>query len=295
MAAHGSPRWDERNMGESRTPLEPSSRETLERGRAMVAAARRIVVLTGAGISAESGVLTFRGPDGLWQGRRPEELATPEAFRRDPRAVWEWYAWRRERIAACRPNAGHLALARLALERPGVALVTQNVDGLHELAAREVAGERRAEPAHPLELHGAIFRVRCTGCGARADHRDPVDAREHEALPRCRRCAGLLRPDVVWFGEPLPADTLDAAFRAASSADIALAVGTSAIVEPAASIPRFAIANGGRLIEVNPEPTPLSRAAAWWFELPRPWRCPRCWSGIPAPDPASGRSCPLGR
>jgi NAD-dependent deacetylase len=143
----------------------------IERARALLAEAARVVVLTGAGISAESGVPTFRGPDGHWRGRRPEELATPEAFRRDPRAVWEWYAWRRERIADCRPNAGHLALARLALARDGVTLVTQNVDGLHHLAAREVAGEGAPDAALPLELHGAIFRVRCTGCGASALHR----------------------------------------------------------------------------------------------------------------------------
>lgn len=235
--------------------------------RSLLQAAERIVVLTGAGISAESGVPTFRGEDGLWKTYRAEELATPGAFQRDPRLVWEWYDWRRGFIAACAPNAAHRALARLARERPDVTLVTQNVDGLHALAAAEPgsgAGPAAAadDPAVPLELHGSIFRVRCLECGRRRPHRDPVDVSTRETLPRCSDCGGLLRPDVVWFGEMLPADTLEAAFRAAAAADVCLVVGTSALVHPAASVPLATLRGGGALIEVNPAPTPLSDRCA---------------------------------
>lgn len=231
----------------------PAARAALER-------ADRIVALTGAGISADSGVPTFRGRAGLWRQWRPEDLATPEAFRRDPRLVWEWYAWRRDRIAACRANAGHLALAALALTRPGVTIVTQNVDGLHAEAAR-LEAERRglaSDPALPLELHGSLFRFRCSPCGARTPHRDAVDASSVETLPRCDSCGGLLRPDVVWFGEPLPADLLAQALEAAAQADACVVVGTSAVVYPAAGVALRALEAGAALIEVNPEATALT-------------------------------------
>jgi NAD-dependent deacetylase len=236
----------------------------VERARELVAGAQRIVVLTGAGVSAESGVPTFRGAGGLWKSHRPEELATPEAFARDPRTVWEWYAWRRSIIAGCTPNAAHLALARLALTRDDVTLVTQNVDGLHHRAADAVApdvGAADAARAYPLEVHGAMHRDRCAACGRRSPGRPDVDTSSVDALPRCGPCGGLLRPDVVWFGEALDGDLLGAAFAAAEAADLCLVVGTSSVVYPAASIPEIALGSGAAVVEVNPEPTPLSRHA----------------------------------
>jgi len=224
-----------------------------------VDAAHRIVVLSGAGLSAESGVPVFRGAQGLWKTHRPEDLATPEAFRRDPRLVWEWYAWRRQVVFACAPNEGHRAIARRAAQGR-FAVVTQNVDGLHararaELAAQEVVG-------YPLlELHGALQRDRCSGCGARSEA-VAVDGTSTATLPRCVRCGSLLRPDVVWFGESLDLSVLDTSFRLASEADVCLVVGTSAVVHPAASIPLATRQAGGVIVEVNPEPTPLSRHAA---------------------------------
>lgn len=239
----------------------------LAEARTLLAGARRLVVLTGAGISAESGVPTFRGEEGLWKSFRAEELATPEAFRRDPRLVWEWYGWRRERVGACAPNPGHLALARRALAG-GTTLVTQNVDGLHEAAALAVAGGMDPGPALPLELHGALFRDRCTRCGRRREGRGPVDASSFEALPRCPPCGGLLRPDVVWFGEALDGTTLQKAFARAAEADVCLVVGTSALVQPAASVPLFTLRGGGRVVEVNPAETPLSSQAHVWVRGP---------------------------
>ncbi len=234
----------------------------VEEARRLLEGARRVVVLTGAGISAESGVPTFRDAQGLWKTHRPEDLATPEAFRRDPRLVWEWYAWRRDVIAACRPNAAHLALARFALEAGrDVTIVTQNVDGLHDAAARLVAGPLDPFPALSLELHGALFRDRCSGCGARSEARTSVDATSRETLPRCVRCGSLLRPDVVWFGEALDLALLDRALRAAAVADVCLVVGTSAVVYPAASIPAATLGAGGLIVEVNPNDTPLTPRA----------------------------------
>ena len=238
--------------------------EDLTRARDAVRGAHRIVVLTGAGVSAESGVPTFRGPGGLWKTHRPEELATPEAFARDPRLVWEWYAWRRGLVAACAPNAAHLALARLALNRPDTLLVTQNVDGLHHRAAEEAVGPH-GDPstAYPLEVHGAIHRDRCSGCGRRTPALESMDTSSADTLPRCVACASLLRPDVVWFGEALDAAVLERVWEAAGKADLCLVVGTSAVVYPAAAVPEVTIARGGRVIEVNPEVTPLTAKATW--------------------------------
>ena len=233
----------------------------IARARTLLEGARSILVLTGAGISAESGVPTFRGKGGLWHSHRPEDLATPEAFQRDPRLVWEWYGWRRELIARSRPNPGHRALAGWTLARTGITLVTQKVDGLHETAAREAAYGREAAPALPIELHGSLFRVRCTGCAYRGQDRATVDASDSEALPHCSRCGALLRPDVVWFGESLDAALLDSAFRAAEEAEVCLGVGTSALVHPAASLPLATLRAGGRLVEVNPDPTVLTDLA----------------------------------
>jgi NAD-dependent deacetylase len=209
--------------------------------------AHRVLALTGAGVSAESGVPTFRGPEGLWRQFRPEDLATPEAFARDARLVWEWYTWRREKVGGCRPNAAHHALAALDARTPEFLLATQNVDGLHALA-----GSRRM-----VELHGSLWRVRCTGCGTAAEHRQPFS----ELPPRCG-CSALLRPDVVWFGEALEPRVLERAFAAAREADVVIVAGTSSLVYPAAALPEAALWAGAFVVEVNPEPTPLSAKAA---------------------------------
>jgi NAD-dependent deacetylase len=212
-----------------------------------LAQARRLLVLTGAGVSAESGVPTFRGPEGLWRQRRPEELASPEAFARDPRRVWEWYAWRRERIAALRPNAAHAAIAELEARATGFLLATQNVDRLHQ-----AAGSRRL-----VELHGSLWVVRCEGCGFEGeDLRVPLP----ELPPPCA-CGGVLRPGVVWFGEVLPRAALEAAFRAGETAELVLVVGTSSLVYPAAAIAPCARARGAYVLEVNAEDTPLTPLA----------------------------------
>jgi NAD-dependent deacetylase len=242
--------------------------DELLRAREILGESPRVLVLTGAGISAESGIPTFRGPEGLWKEHRAEDLATPGAFRRDPRLVWEWYAWRRELIAACRPNPGHEALAAWLRARGGSAcLATQNVDGLHTLAQEEAAangkvpGATAPNSAPLLELHGSLFRVRCTECRADTPHRGPVDATSADTLPVCPQCRGLLRPAVVWFGEMLPEAVVSEAFRWARDADAALVVGTSALVHPAASLPLETLARGGRVVEVNPVPTSLTHLA----------------------------------
>jgi len=202
-------------------------------------------VLTGAGVSAESGVPTFRGAGGLWHNYRAVDLATPQAFHRDPKLVWEFYAWRRQVVAHCQPNPAHQTLAEMERRLPDVTLITQNVDGLHQRA-----GSQRV-----ITLHGDLWRVRCTRCDYHGeDHRVPLP----ELPPRCPLCNHLLRPDVVWFGEGLPRDALQAALETASRAELMLIVGTSAMVEPAASLPLLAKQNGATLIEVNPEETPLS-------------------------------------
>jgi NAD-dependent deacetylase len=214
-----------------------------------LAAASRVVVLTGAGVSAESGVPTFRGPEGLWRRYRPEQLATPEAFARDPKLVWEWYEWRRGVIAGLRPNAAHLALASLESRLPGFLLVTQNVDGLHA-----VAGSRRL-----VELHGSLWRTRCVNACSPAseDRRCPLP----DLPPRCGGCGATLRPDVVWFGEPLDGAALRLAFEEAAAAEAVLVIGTSSLVYPAAALPEAALASGAFVVEVNPEPTGLSDRA----------------------------------
>jgi NAD-dependent deacetylase len=234
----------------------------LSRARELLDAPGPVVVLTGAGISAESGVPTFRGAGGLWRTYRAEDLATAEAFARDPRSVWEWYAWRRGLVAECRPNPGHIALTRFALDRPGVLLVTQNVDGLHERAARDAAGGPDPGAALPLELHGSLFRDRCSRCGRTSPALDCVDTSSAHTLPRCSACGGLLRPDVVWFGEALDAAVLSRAFEAARRARVCLVVGTSALVHPAASVPLATLEGGGVMVEVNPDDTALSALAA---------------------------------
>lgn len=231
---------------------ESLTESALERVRETLAGARSIVVLTGAGISAESGIPTFRDAmTGLWSRFRPEELATPEAFLRDPATVWSWYAWRRERVSQVRPNPGHQALAELearTLARGGrFLLVTQNVDGLHE-----AAGSREM-----VELHGNIRRVKCFAQGHPAQ-----DWPEGGGTPpACPLCGSPLRPDVVWFGEMLPTGALEQALAAARACDVFLSVGTSGLVEPAASLPFEAMESGARVVEVNPDRTPLTARA----------------------------------
>jgi NAD-dependent deacetylase len=223
--------------------LSPSQLERLR-------AARSVVALTGAGISAESGVPTFRDAQtGLWAKYSPEELATPEAFLERPRFVWDWYVWRRQLTSAASPNPGHLALVALAKMFPSFTLVTQNVDGLHT----------RAGSADVVELHGSIALTLCF------DERTPVSENDYtddgKTPPRCPRCGGLLRPGVVWFNESLPPAALARAERAAQSCDVLLSIGTSSLVHPAAGLPLLAQRSGALLVEVNPSSTPLTRHA----------------------------------
>jgi NAD-dependent deacetylase len=207
--------------------------------------ARSIVALTGAGISAESGLATFRDPQtGLWSKFKPEELATAEAFRRDPKFVQDWYAWRREAALKAQPNAGHVALAKMEKRAPEFLLVTQNVDGLHARAGSE----------RIIELHGNIHRFRCFENGCGTEHFDIEQG-------RCRSCGGHLRPDVVWFGEMLPIEALEAAVNAAESCDVFFSIGTSSIVYPAADLWRRAKNSGALVVEINQDPTPLTPLA----------------------------------
>ena len=205
----------------------------------------RVCVVTGAGVSAASGVPTFRGDGGLWRNFRAEDLATPAAFRRSPELVWEWYDWRRTIIAACHPNAAHEVLAKWSA-RPGFSLVTQNVDGLHERA-----GTRRV-----TRFHGTIWQLRCaTGCthATWEDRTTPLS----ELPPRCPGCGGLARPNVVWFGEGIDADVIRAA-DAAADCDVFLSIGTSAVVYPAAGLLHAAKRRGATTVEINPAATDAS-------------------------------------
>ena len=208
-------------------------------------AARRITVLTGAGVSAASGVPTFRGADGLWRKVRAETLATPEAFENDPKLVWEWYDWRRQKIRDAQPNAAHDVLAKWTRERPGVTVITQNVDGLHERAGTE----------RLVRLHGSIWRLRCWQHCAAAPRDWHDDTTPLPNLPpRCPHCNGLARPAVVWFGEPLDPEDVRRASEVASC-DVFLTVGTSAIVYPAAGLVHEAKRHGAFTVEINVEAT----------------------------------------
>ncbi len=213
----------------------------------LIRRSRYLVAFTGAGVSAESGIPTFRGDGGLWRRFRPEELATPEAFRRDPVRVWEWYRWRMELIRRAEPNPAHIVLAEM--EKSGLlkALITQNVDGLHQ----------RAGSRNVIELHGNIWRVRCTGCGRVKTLTKPPE----RIPPLCEACGGLLRPDVVWFGEPLPPAEWEKALAEASFSDVMLVIGTSGVVMPAGMLPWMVKEHGGSVIEINPEYTAISEIA----------------------------------
>jgi len=224
--------------------MEPAA-GTTERLAERLSRARRLVVLTGAGVSHESGVPTFRGEDGLWKKHRAEELATWQAFEANPELVWRWYDYRRQLIAEVDPNPAHDAIVRLESHFDGFALITQNVDGLH----------KRAGSNSPIELHGNIWRARCTRDGL---VKELAENPLREIPPHCPRCGALLRPDVVWFGEPLPTAAYERADAAAGTCDAMIVVGTSAMVRPAASLPLIAKHNGAFVVEINVELTPIS-------------------------------------
>ncbi len=208
---------------------------------------KRVVVLTGAGISAESGVPTFRGKDGLWKKFRPEELATFNAFISNPQLVWEWYEYRRKLISEVKPNPGHHSLVKMEGYFEYFHLITQNVDGLHQKA-----GSRNV-----IELHGNIKRNKCIKCGRKYEE---LEFPSGEIPPKCT-CGGMLRPDVVWFGEMLPSQAINEAYKVSSLCDIFFSIGTSAIVYPAAHLPVVAKQGGAYLVEINIERTELSDLA----------------------------------
>jgi NAD-dependent deacetylase len=268
-------------MAVVRAPEGGYSKQDFSSLRAAVRASKSIVALTGAGISAESGIPTFRGQDGLWRNYSPERLATPQAFARDPRLVWEWYDWRRTLIQKAGPNRGHLALAELERRKAcasaaqegaggatgkaessssneqcegGLTLVTQNVDGLHDRAGSRCL----------VKLHGDIWQVRCLGCGTTARNEE---APLRELPPRCF-CGSLVRPGVVWFGEALPSVEWERALGASGRAQLFLAIGTSALVHPAAGLAEVAREAGARIGVLNPEPTPLDSLADWVLRGP---------------------------
>lgn len=219
----------------------------------------RAAVLTGAGVSQESGLRTFRDSQdgnsaqaGLWSQYKPEDLATPEAFARDPKLVWDWYSFRREAVKAVRPNAGHYALAGMEKHIPNFTLITQNVDGLHRMAGS----------LNVLELHGNITCVRCSKCGMPAE----IWSDDLESVPRCKKCNEYLRPDVVWFGESLPPVELQKAVNATRECQVFFSIGTSGVVQPAASLAHAARSNGAVVVEINADPTPLTAHVDFAFQ-----------------------------
>ncbi len=212
--------------------------------------AKRVVALTGAGVSSESGIPTFRDAQtGLWSKYDPMQLATPEAFARNPKLVWDWYQWRRDLVRDKKPNAGHYALVEMERLFERFVLVTQNIDGLHRVAGS----------TDVVELHGNIARDKCSRENVVIDRAQASTT--NNGLLACPRCGAYLRPDVVWFGETLPRDALDRAFQEAIQCDLLLSIGTSSLVEPAASLPRIAQEAGAFIIEINPDETPLSQSA----------------------------------
>lgn len=234
--------------------------EGLARAAQVLASAERLVVSSGAGMSRESGIPTFRDAmEGLWANFDPQELATEEGFRRDPRRVWSWYAWRRERVMQARPNPGHVAVAEMEQVVPELTIVTQNVDGLHA----------EAGSSDVIEVHGNIRRVRCLDRGHPFTGMLPPYVEDQEQdPPACPACGSPLRPDVVWFGEMLPADAVERAWSLAGRCDAMLLIGTSGTVWPAAELPLVARRAGGRIIEVNPTPSELTHAADIFLQGP---------------------------
>jgi NAD-dependent deacetylase len=216
--------------------------------------AHSVTVLSGAGTSAESGIPTFRDSQtGLWAKYNPHDLATPEAFAKNPRLVMDWYRWRRKLIAQASPNPGHLALAALEKQFQQFSLVTQNVDGLHQ-----TAGSRSV-----IELHGSIQKLRCSNASCSYK----TDTWPIEDLPTCPQCTALLRPDIVWFGEMLPQSVISDALQSSQTCDIFFSIGTSGVVEPAASLPYEALRSGAVVVEINPQPTPLSVYTKFSFQF----------------------------
>ncbi len=215
--------------------------------------AYNVVILTGAGMSAASGVPTFRGKDGLWNKFNPEELANLNAFLKNPELVWEWYSWRRNLIKKVMPNLGHYALVDMEEYFPEFVVITQNVDNLHQ-----IAGTKKI-----IELHGNIMRNKCIDCNEYIEdgELEQQETKTEKTVPRCPNCGGLIRPDVVWFGELLPIEAISRAQELSTAAEIFFSVGTSSTVEPAASLPYLAKGNGAYLVEINPEETPLSSVA----------------------------------
>jgi NAD-dependent deacetylase len=212
----------------------------------------RVAVLTGAGISAESGIPTFRGEDGLWKNYRAEQLATPQAFAQNPNLVWEWYDWRRGIIGSKNINNGHRVLSKWESVFPTFSVITQNIDGFHA----------KAGSTNIVELHGNIWKMRCTEeQTVRENQETPLS----EIPPRCPECGAMLRPHVVWFGESLEPAVIQQAFALSSSCEVMFVVGTSAVVQPAASLPITAADAGAKIVEINPNPTPLTVYADFSF------------------------------
>jgi NAD-dependent deacetylase len=218
--------------------------------------ANRVLILTGSGVSAESGIPTFRDAGGLWSGFKVEDLASLDGFDRDPCRVWTWYEERRQRARQAIPNAAHRAISAFIARRPGRALVTQNVDDLHQRAARDHGDTAGAGAV--IDFHGNLERMRCRRCGGHGEMPLVINASTRDALPRCGRCGKserkLMRPDIVWFGEAISPDHLRATQALASAADVCLVIGTSLEVYPAADLPGMTLMHGGQVIEVNPRP-----------------------------------------
>ncbi len=240
----------------------------------------RIVVFTGAGVSAESGLATFRGVGGLWADFDPATLATPAAFARDPKRVWDWYVSRYVGVRASEPNAAHRAIARLERTFPSLLVVTQNIDRMHQ----------RAGSSKVLELHGNIWNARCNACGREVDMATLVDIADSASdSPRCG-CGGRMRPSVVWFGERLPEAVFEEAAESAADCDLFIAVGTSATVYPAAGLIELAARSGADVIEVNREETPLSHLADRVLREPAGEALPRLVDELELDPPTAGAS-----
>ncbi len=244
--------------------------EKIMQAARLLARSERLVVLTGAGVSKESGVPTFRDAlDGLWARFDPQELATAGAFRRNPALVWDWYEYRRALVRQAAPNPGHVALAALEALLPQVVVVTQNVDDLHQ----------RAGSTDIIALHGAIMRSKCfNDCQGMPTFIDLAALPPHadeEGPPCCPHCGGWVRPDVVWFGENLPRQALERALALAEAADVMLVVGTSGVVQPAASLPFVAARAGAAIIEANPQRSEITTLAEVWLDAPSGEALPR--------------------
>ncbi len=233
----------------------------------------RCVILTGAGVSSESGVATFRGKEGLWGKFRPEELATMDAFMANSSIVWEWYNWRREVLNKVEPNPGHYAMCEMEKLFDHFCLITQNVDSLHQAAGS----------TNVLELHGNILRNKCADCFTPFLDEGDIDP---DSIPSCSKCGGKIRPDVVWFGEMLDEKIINKAFEESERADLFFSIGTSAVVHPAASLPIVAKRHGALLVEINMEPTPITEMADFCFKIPSGEFLPELVSSLKAEQSA---------